>query len=112
MLGETLVKNDAAGFGDNSDQQKAVETEQKKIEAQLKAFEENIWGDKVRKDSLDSIAKIDKSVKANKKVKRTGRNRSVSSTNAEVKEKKAKTKTKTTSNTNTAARVSVRRQRH
>ncbi len=110
MLGETLVKNDAAGFGDNSDQQKAVETEQKKIEAQLKAFEENIWGDKVRKDSLDSIAKIDKSAKANKKVKRTGRNRSVSSTNAEVKAKKAKTKT--TSNTNTAARVSVRRQRH
>lgn len=110
MLGETLVKNDAAGFGDNSDQQKAVETEQKKIEAQLKAFEENIWGDKVRKDSLDSIAKIDKSAKANKKVKRTGRNRSASSTNAEVKAKK--TKPKTTSNTNTAARVSVRRQRH
>ena len=110
MLGETLVKNDAAGFGENSDQQKAVETEQKKIEAQLKAFEENIWGDKVRKDSLDSIAKIDKSAKANKKVKRTGRNRSASSTNAEVKAKKAKTKT--TSNTNTAARVSVRRQRH
>lgn len=110
MLGETLVNNDAAGFGDNSDQQKAVETEQKKIEAQLKAFEENIWGDKARKDSLDSIAKIDKSAKANKKVKRTGRNRSASSTNAEVKAKKAKTKT--TSNTNTAARVSVRRQRH
>ena len=110
MLGETLVKNDAAGFGENSDQQKAVETEQKKIEAQLKAFEENIWGDKARKDSLDSIAKIDKSAKANKKVKRTGRNRSASSTNSEVKAKKAKTKT--TSNTNTAARVSVRRQRH
>ena len=110
MLGETLVKNDAAGFGDNSDQQKAVETEQKKIEAQLKAFEENIWGDKARKDSLDSIAKIDKSAKANKKVKRTGRNRSASPTNVEVKAKKAKTKT--TSNTNTAARVSVRRQRH
>ena len=102
MLGKTLAqycKSDSA-----------MTKEQKRIEGELIAFEKNIWGDQQLKDSLDSIAKIDKSAKANKKVKRTGRNRSASSTNAEVKAKKAKTKT--TSNTNTAARVSVRRQRH
>lgn len=108
MLGETLVKNDATDIDGNSDQQKAVEAEQKKIEAQLKAFEENIWGDKLRKDSLDSIAKIDKDSKSKKKVKRTGRSGSTAKT--EVKQKT--TKQKTSSNSNTAARVSVRRQRH
>ncbi len=31
--------------------------EQKRIEAELAAFEKNIWGNQARKDSLDSIAK-------------------------------------------------------
>ncbi len=112
MLGETLVKNDANDIDGNSDQQKAVEAEQKKIEAQLKAFEENIWGDKARKDSLDSIAKIEKNTKTTKKVKPTARNASSSASSRKTEVKEKKTKTKTASNSNSAARVSVRRQRH
>ena len=46
----------------------AMTKEQKKIEAELKAFEENIFGDKAKKDSLDSIAKLDpKQLKAAKR---------------------------------------------
>ena len=53
MLGQTLAQycpNDSA-----------MAKEQQRIEAELKAFEENIWGDKARKDSLDSIAKVEAS---------------------------------------------------
>ncbi len=114
MLGETLVKNDAAGFGDNSDQQKAVETEQKKIEAQLKAFEENIWGDKVRKDSLDSIAKAQQTVKG-KKVRKKNRRAGGSATEDKqttVKKKSRRSSSSSSGGGSSSARVSVRRQRH
>jgi len=37
--------------------------EQRRIEAELKAFEEQMWGDQQRKDSLDSIAAASKDVK-------------------------------------------------
>ena len=80
--------------------------EQKRIEAELKAFRDNIFGDKVKRDSLDSIANLDP--KAAKKLKRS-RSRSDSSTE---KVKSGKTKNKASSGGSSSARVSVRRQRH
>ncbi len=101
MLGKTLAQY----CPDDS----LVTKEQKRIEAELKNFEENIWGDKARKDSLDSIAKVEaaqpKSKKAAKSNKRTS-----SATSTKTVEKKPKVKTNTSSAP--AARVSVRRQRH
>jgi len=96
MLGKTLAQycpNDSA-----------LSKEQKKIEAELKAFEEKIFGDQHKKDSLDSIAKLDpKLQKALKKSKsRKARSSRV---------KKAKTKSSGSSSSGTA-RVTVRRQRH
>ena len=55
MLGKTLAqycKSDSA-----------VTKEQKRIEGELIAFEKNIWGDQQLKDSLDSIAKAQQTVK-------------------------------------------------
>ena len=100
MLGKTLAQycpNDSA-----------LAMEQKKIEAELKAFEENIFGNKQRKDSLDSIASLDpKQLKAtkksSKKQQRTGRSSSV---------KSSKSKSSGGSSSSGSARVSVRRQRH
>ena len=98
MLGKTLAQycpNDTA-----------LAREQKKIEAELKAFEENIFGDKARRDSLDSIAKLDpKQLKATKKSSK----RSTRTTT--VKTKKAKSSGSSSSSSG-SARVSVRRQRH
>ena len=98
MLGKTLAQycpNDTA-----------LAREQKKIEAELKAFEENIFGDKAKRDSLDSIAKLDpKQLKATKKSSK----RSTRTTT--VKTKKAKSSGSSSSSSG-SARVSVRRQRH
>ena len=101
MLGKTLAQycpNDTA-----------LAKEQKRIEAELKAFEQNIFGDKTRKDSLDSISKIDprdlRALKKKGKAAKTGGKTTV---------RKAK-KTKTSGNsssTSGTARMSVRRQRH
>lgn len=98
MLGKTLAQycpNDSA-----------LAAEQKKIEAELKAFEENIFGDKHKKDSLDSIVKLDvKNVKAAKKgAKKSGR---------AAKAKNGRSKSSDGGNAPSGnARVSVRRQRH
>lgn len=82
--------------------------EQKRIEAELIAFEQHVWTDQTRKDTLDSIAQQQADVKA-KKVKKT-------TTPAAKKERTVKKKEpKTTSSapaSSSAARVSVRRQRH
>jgi len=99
MLGKTLAQycpNDSA-----------LAKEQKKIEAELKAFEQNIFGDQHKKDSLDSIAKLDpRQLKAAKKSKsgKSGR-----SSSAKVKSSKPK---KSSSLSSGSARMSVRRQRH
>ena len=99
MLGKTLAQycpNDSA-----------LAKEQKKIEAELKAFEQNIFGDQHKKDSLDSIAKLDpRQLKAAKKSKsgKTG-----SSSSAKVKSSKPK---KSSTSSSGSARMSVRRQRH
>ncbi|SFW28940.1 gliding motility associated protien GldN [Prevotellaceae bacterium HUN156] len=99
MLGKTLAQicgNDTV----------KLNAEQKRIEAELKAFEQNIFGDKARKDSLDSIAKLDpRDVKAAKKGKRTSRR----STATVKKSKPAKSSSGSSSG---SVRMSVRRQRH
>ena len=61
MLGKTLAQ--IAG-GDSA----KYSAEQKRIEAELEAFRNNIFGDKMKRDSLDSIAAADpKAAKAEKK---------------------------------------------
>jgi len=101
MLGKTLIQ---MVDGDAT----RLTEEQKRIEAELEAFKNNIFGDKAKRDSLDSIANIHpQNVKAMAKAKKT--------TAAKVpKAKKEKTSrsSSTTSAASPAARVSVRRQRH
>lgn len=104
MLGQTLAQSVA---NDSVNQEQAIKKEQAKIEAQMKSFEKNIWGDQARKDSLDSIAKVDKN--NTKKAKKTNRRSSTAS--SEVKTAKPKAKSSSAS-TSSSARVSVRRQRH
>ena len=96
MLGKTLAQYCPTDS--------AMSKEQKRIENELQAFEKNIWGDPARKDSLDSIAKLDKKdLKATKK-----KNRRSGSKSETVKKKSKQPSTTTTSS---AARVTVRRQR-
>lgn len=99
MLGRTLAQycqNDST-----------LNKEQLKIEKELETFEKNIWGDVARKDSLDSIAKIEVVDKKGHKVKKD-KSRSVKSKSRSVKAKREKPK----KSSNSSARVSVRRQRH
>jgi gliding motility associated protien GldN len=96
MLGKTLAQYCPTDS--------ALAKEQKKIEAELKAFEENIFGDKHRKDSLDSIAKLDPALL--KATKSKGRNGRTASVNA----KKGKKSSGISSSS--GARITVRRQRH
>lgn len=94
LLGKTLAQY----CPDDSSMTK----EQKRIEAELAAFEKNIWGDQARKDSLDSIARAQDKGKerTSKKTRRS-----------EVKEVKAP-KRKSDSTVSTPARITVRRERH
>ena len=80
--------------------------EQKKIEDELAAFQKNLYGDQAKKDSLDSIAKLDPKVMKSKKAK-------TSATKTKTtKVKKAKTPKSSSSGGSGAARVTVRRERH
>lgn len=98
MLGKTLAQYCSSDS--------AMSKEQKKIEAELAAFEKNLWGDQAKKDSLDSIAKLDKkNVKGVKKKRRSSSGKSSGST---VKNRRQRSSSPSTS----AARVSVRRERH
>ena len=103
MLGKTLAQycpNDSA-----------MAKEQKRIEAELAAFEKNVWGDQAKKDSLDSIANAANAVKGKAKVKnrRAGGSSSVrASKSASVKTRRPKS----SSSSNGSARVTVRRERH
>lgn len=83
--------------------------EQKRIDDEIEAFEKNIWGDPVVKDSLDSIAKLDpKQLKAQSSKLKSGRTRRTT-----VKSTKVKTRRSSSSSSSSgAARVTVRRQRH
>ena len=96
MLGKTLAQYCPNGS--------ALAKEQKKIEAELVAFEKNIFGDKHRKDSLDSIASLDpQQMKLAAKKGRKGSSASV---------RKSRTKSSGSSSSSGSARVTVRRQRH
>ncbi len=96
MLGKTLAQYCPTDS--------AMAKEQKRIEAELAAFEKNIWGDQVKKDSLDSIANAGENVKATKKKKL----RRASGSSTTVKTRRAKSSVSSGSQ----ARVSVRRERH
>ena len=102
MLGKTLAQ---ICDGDTA----KLSAEQKRIEAELKAFEQNIFGDKQRKDSLDSVANAPKDVKTAKKSK-TKQASTARSSKATV--KKTKTAKSSSSSSSGSARMSVRRQRH
>ena len=99
MLGRTLAQ--IAG-GDST----KLSQEQQRIEAELAAFRNNIFGDKAKKDSVDSVANATaENLKANKvqKKERQAKTEKVST---------RRTKTSSSSSSSSAARVSVRRQRH
>lgn len=98
MLGKTLAQ-----YCPNEE---ALSKEQKRIEGEIKAFEENIWGDKARKDSLDSIAKA---AKDDKKLGRKQR-RSARKSGTSVRAKRQKGSSG--SGSGSSARVTVRRERH
>ncbi|MCR5159090.1 MAG: gliding motility protein GldN [Prevotella sp.] len=96
-LGKTL----AQVAGEDSAKYSA---EQLRIEAELEAFRQNLFGDKARKDSLDSIANADPKL-AKAAAKRQSRN----------KEARASSKRERgggSAGGSQSARVSVRRERH
>ena len=81
-----------------------LSAEQKRIEAELAAFQNNIFGDKAKRNSLDSIAVNDpKALKEKAKQAKRERNKTVKSKG---------TAASSSSSGSSAARVSVRRQRH
>lgn len=102
MLGKTLaqvVGNDSA----------RLSQEQLRIDKEIAVFEQNIWGDRAVKDSLDSISKLDpKQLRALRKNQRD-RRVAASSTSAKT---KTKTRRRDTPSASGTARVTVRRQRH
>lgn len=79
---------------------------QNKIEQEILAFEKNMWGNQARKDSLDSIANLDK--KELKKARKANR-RSGGSTSKVKRTRRSKSPS---GSSNSSARVTVRRQRH
>jgi hypothetical protein len=98
MLGKTL----AQVVGNDSTK---LSAEQKRIEKELETFRNNIFGDKAKRDSLDSIANAD--AKLGKAKKQSSRQ---SGTKTE-KVKSGKSSGAASSGTK-PARVSVRRERH
>ena len=73
--------------------------EQKRIEQELQDFQKKIYGDPAKKDSLDSIAKLDSTKSSSRSSRRTkaGKSNNYSSSK---------------SSASGSARVTVRRQRH
>ncbi|MBP3849230.1 MAG: gliding motility protein GldN [Prevotella sp.] len=96
MLGKTLAQYCPTDS--------ALAKEQKKIEAELLAFEQNIFGDKHRKDSLDSIAKLDP-----QQLKILAKKNRKNSKSARARKSSIKSSGSSASG---SARVTVRRQRH
>lgn len=101
MLGKTLAQE--AG-GDSV----KLSKEQQRIDKEIAMFESHIWGDQAKKDSLDSIAKLDP--KALKGSKKTPRVRRASARTERV--KSSRNRAAQTVTPSGAARVTVRRQRH
>lgn len=103
MLGKSLSQ--ITGGSDS-----LMTREQKRIEGELLAFEKNIWGKPENKDSLDSIANLDKKeLRALKKQnRRAGGNQQATKT---VKTRRSNG-TRQSSASSSNARVTVRRERH
>ena len=98
MLGQTLAQYCPTDS--------AMNREQQKIEKEIQAFEKNMWGNAARKDSIDSIAKLNPK---DSKSKRVRRSRTPRDAKATVKSNRSQ---KSSSSSSSAARVTVRRQRH
>lgn len=97
MLGRTLAQYCTTDS--------AMTKEQRRIETELQMFEKNIFGAQEKKDTLDSIARLDpKAAKAAAKAQKRNRR-------ATTKVAKAP-KSRVSSGGSSAPRVSVRRQRH
>ena len=97
MLGKTL----AQVVGNDSTK---LSAEQKRIEKELETFRNNIFGDKAKRDSLDSIASLDPKALKKIKAKNGGSTKTV---------KAGKTRrSRSTSSGSSGAKISVRRQRH
>ena len=102
MLGKTLAQI----VGEDSTK---LSEEQQRIEAELKAFKNNIFGDPAKRDSLDSLANVNpQNVKAAQKKAKQNSRRTRTKT-----EKASRSKSSASSSSSpAAARVTVRRQRH
>ena len=85
----------------------AMTKEQKKIESELKDFEENIFGNTQKRDSLDSIS----AAKGNTKTVKARSRRTRRSAETTV-TRSSRRSNSSGGTSNGAARVSVRRQRH
>lgn len=102
LLGKTLAQyctNDTA-----------MAREQKRIEAELAAFENQLWGDHA---ATDSLSRTDRKTKADGKTPKLSRNRRaerLAGRRATVKSREAKSES--SSGGQGSARVTVRRQRH
>lgn len=107
MLGKTLAQYCPTDS--------AMAKEQQRIEKELADFEQDVWGKPEPKDSLDSIARVDKkAAKAiAKKNRRAGGSSSAASKTSAAKVKKQRSQSSgSSSSAGGAARVTVRRQRH
>ena len=110
MLGKTLAQYCPTDS--------ALQKEQQRIEAELKAFEEKIFGDKQRKDSLDSIARLTPAdLKAARKARKGRKGAGDETTVTEAKKsssssRRAKAAKAPKSSASSSSRMSVRRQRH
>ena len=99
-LGKTLAQiagNDSTKYSE----------EQKRIEAELEAFRKNIFGDKAKQDSIDSLANLDP-----KQLKALRKERSRGSKDKTSRVRKSKSSSGGSSGGSGSARVSVRRERH
>ncbi len=101
MLGKTLAQEVG---GDSAKLVKA----QQRIDAEIASFESHLWGDQAKKDSLDSIAKLD--IKQEKGVKKSSRIRRAAAKSPRVKQ--SRSRVPESSSSSSSARVTVRRQRH
>lgn len=105
MLGKTLAQYCSTDS--------AMAKEQKRIEKELADFEQDVWGKPEPKDSLDSIARIDKKTARAlaKKNRRAGGSSASKTSSAKVKRQR-QSGGSSSSSPSGSARVTVRRQRH
>ena len=99
MLGKTLAQYCPTDS--------ALVKEQARIEAELKAFEQNLFGNQQRKDSVDSVA-LQSPAARKAAAKAAKKSRRASSASA----KKSSTPKSSPASSSSSARMSVRRQRH